>query len=1034
MSENSDLESTDTYDENFAPEKFNLDLEISSEHKIINVVEKNFNYLIRRVLVEFLILNSYVYLKNIKRREMLKEMNIYLESGRKIWIHDLIIIENKAVLTLFSKDHKIKILDQINTLFETEIDKLIGSVITLAQEQFFILFSDLDLIKFRLKIGTYSNNYDKKRSSFKAISKISSSEGEFRLLGKLITTKIFFPALVYQADMEKTYKLKILNSLISDSSILNKTIKSLAGLAASCLLTYVILLYVKYIAQVRALGASIFIILIFIILSIGLVFDNAKFRCVVLLIIPFMASSRGRAVILMSCYTMCTKYVLPNALDNFDVLQESFSCNKKMMSQQTKNLINGNSDYQDLQEKVNYMRKVQENIGDSLDTAKKVMTKNAQYINKSYHYLKKIETMNIDLFGNISTNCTHLMTKMYESCVNLKGAMSSSLYYFFQGLRFVYFWYVTAAEISYRLYCRKLLNLVCPSFESVKAPYKQAKGYYRNFKNDIKSEINKRVDNLKSEFEFEVIEKEVKTNKTSLKNKVLTVAQIYRDRLETLDNYLIKINFIFPISFLFLIYSALNFHSKYLKRDNFNNYLIGVKFYEIDQNRKVKKLPSVLPLNSFFKIDYIELFSISLTKKERHVTFQSLIILTLLLVPVFFCVLLEEGIVAANKYTKSNTHVNMEYSETDNSKVVIKNNGFLASTYKQIFRMFQKQENVNLKLDNQKCLPKHFPPDQSIRKYLMYSILVLYLLAIFQAYIKRLRSFFCGCVYPDRDLERANWLYTKLLALYSSIGLIERPGFHSKLWVKILKNIFWAIAGFVYKVVMIISFYYCFETIEKASLKSMIRKYKVKFLPIYLKYFPPKFKYCRTCLAQSGDFLGTNDFLKCDSNDCTGFYCIDCFIYLDNKCKICQRTISNKAYLSNEVIEKDSSDEEESSSIVCSKPETDYFKSKKELVKITQDSDRIELINLEKERVMEIILSCFKFLYFDLGEFVNDKIFHNMIKNSDNLKQIFRINSKLVQDSILIVVENYINYLSIEDCFTKEELEKNYLKKSKIKK
>lgn len=1041
MTDNFESESTDNFDENFPLEESNSDTEISLENKIINAVEKNFGYLICTILVEFLILNSYVYLKNIKRKEILKEIDIYLKSGRKNMINDLTMIENKAVLALLSEDKKIKILNQIKTLFGPEIDKLIDSVINLAKIQFFFMFSDLDIIKFRLKIGTYSCNYDKKqsslkgRSSLKSISKISSSDGEFRWLGKFVTTKIFFPALVYQADMEKPYKLKIFNSLISDSSILNKTIKSLTGLAATCVLTYTILFYIKYVAEVRAFVASIFIILIFITLSIGLVFDNAKFRCVILLIIPFMASSRGRAVILMSCYTMCTKYVLPNALDNFDVLQEAFSCNKKMMSQQTKNLIRGNTAYQDFKEKVNYMRQVKENADNSLETAKKVIAKNAQYINKSYHSLKKIEIMNIDLFGNISTNCTYLMTKMYESCINLKGSMPKGLYFFLQGLRFFYFWYITTAEVSFRLYCRKLLNLMCPSFESVKAPYKKAKSYYRNFKNDIKSEINQRVDKLKSEFEFEIIEKEEdKTNKTGLKKKVLTVAQIYRNRLETLNTYLIKINFIFPISFLFLIYSALNFHSKYLKRDNFHNYLIGVKFYEIDQNRKAKKLPSILPLNPFFKVNYIELFSISLTKKERHVTIQSLIILTLLLVPVFFSVLLEEAIVAANKYTNSNTHVNIEYSDSDNSKVIIKNNGFLASTYKQIFRMFHDQKNINLKLDNKKCLPRHFSPDQSIRKYLMYSILVLYLLAIFQAYVKRLRSFFCGCVYPDRDLERANWLYTKLLALYSSIGLIERPGEDSKLWIKILKKIFWAIVGFIYKVLMIISFYYCFETIEKAGLQNMIRKYKVKFMPIYFKYFPPKFKYCLTCLAQSGYFLGTNDFLKCDSNECTGFYCIDCFIYLDNKCKICQRTISNKAYFSDEVIEKDSSDEDESNGSVSSRPETSYFNTKKEVVKITEDLEKIEIINLEKERAIEIICSCFKFLYFDLSEFIHDEIFLNMMKNSNNFKKIFRKNSQLIQDTIYMVVENYINNLSIEDCFSEEELEINYFKKNKLKK
>ncbi|RMZ97662.1 DC-STAMP domain-containing 2 [Brachionus plicatilis] len=1013
-------DSTENVDDTLESRNSDVDSSLEFESQIICSVEKNLDYIISRVIIEFLTINLYVHLKYLKRNEIYTDVDTLRDSGIKIKRNVLENVEKQVAQRMLSDECLKKYLSQIDDLFATEIEMLIESVIDLAKTHFFNIFSDLDLIKFRLKIGTYSLNYDRKknllknRSSLKAIDD-ANFDGNFRLVGKCVITKLFFPALVYKADMEKRYKFKIFNLLVSDSSILNKTVKSLTGLAATCLLTYTIFLYVKHIVQIRAILATFLIIIIFLILSFGLVFDNAKFRCIVLLIIPFMASNRGRGIILMNCYSLCTKYVLPNALDNLDVLQETYSCNKKMMSEQTKKLVRGDSAYHDFQEKVNYMRQVGENVEDSLDTVKKVMDNNVKYINKSYQYLKKIEVMNINLFGNISTNCTYLISKLYEKCA-LKHLMPKKVYYFLKGMLFYYYHvYSLVAEYSFKLYCKKLEKLACPSFDSIKAPYKKAKTYYRNLKKDLKSEVKQRVESLKDEFRFEVIEEQENvTDDKPLKKNVLTVAQIYRHRLEKVNTYLVKINFLFPISFIFLIYSAVKFHSKYLKRDNFNNYLIGVKFYEIDHNRKVKKLPSVLPLNPLIKIGYTELFSLSLTNKERQVTIQSTINLTLLLLPVLISILFEMAIVGANQYIYSNTHVNIEYSDKDNSKMTIKNDGFLGATYRRIFHMFQDQQDANLKLDNQKCLPRLFPADPSARKVLTYSILILYLLAFFQAYIKRLRCLLCGCVYPDRDMERTSWLYTKLLALYSSTGLIERKKEKAKFWVRILKFFSWTIANCMYTAVMVISFFYCFGTVERVGLKSIIRK----LMPIYLKYFPPEFEYCLTCLAEPGDSFSANDFMRCDSNNCTGFYCIDCFIFLDNSCKICQRTICSRAYLTDEVIERDSSDEDEDL-------------NNTEVVKLTEDLVKIEISNFEKERAVEIIYSCFKLLYFDLSDLIEDEHFMNLIENSENLRLAFRKNTQLVQDLVLMVLKNYLIFLTIDDCFTKEELEKELLNKKK---
>jgi hypothetical protein len=61
------------------------------------------------------------------------------------------------------------------------------------------------------------------------------------------------------------------------------------------------------------------------------------------------------------------------------------------------------------------------------------------------------------------------------------------------------------------------------------------------------------------------------------------------------------------------------------------------------------------------------------------------------------------------------------------------------------------------------CLPNTSIVEPHIYDMLLTYTILLFSLSLFQSYIKRFRSVIVGCVYPEKDQERAVWLYNHIL-------------------------------------------------------------------------------------------------------------------------------------------------------------------------------------------------------------------------------------------------------------------------------
>lgn len=89
--------------------------------------------------------------------------------------------------------------------------------------------------------------------------------------------------------------------------------------------------YFRYQIKIDADKATATLFLLFVVLIVGLSSNWPKFRCVVLLALPYMASSRGRAIVLMNCVSLTTTVVAPTIMNNLRQLHHFLTCNVDMV-------------------------------------------------------------------------------------------------------------------------------------------------------------------------------------------------------------------------------------------------------------------------------------------------------------------------------------------------------------------------------------------------------------------------------------------------------------------------------------------------------------------------------------------------------------------------------------------------------------------------------------------------------------------------------------------------------------------------------
>jgi hypothetical protein len=113
-----------------------------------------------------------------------------------------------------------------------------------------------------------------------------------------------------------------------------------------------------------------------------------------------------------------------------------------------------------------------------------------------------------------------------------------------------------------------------------------------------------------------------------------------------------------------MVFSAWRYHSKYLKSIRFDNYIVGLRFEEIDYLRAKRKETTILPLRALMKYDFIELFDMRQTQREIRATKRALVIFFISLAPIAFAVLFDQMMISIGYLVQK--HAGVKFNLTPN--------------------------------------------------------------------------------------------------------------------------------------------------------------------------------------------------------------------------------------------------------------------------------------------------------------------------------------------------------------------------------
>jgi len=566
---------------------------------------------------------------------------------------------------------------------------------------------------------------------------------------------------------------------------------------------------------------------------------------------------------------------------------------------------------------------------------------------------------------------------------------------------------------------------------------------------NLEEHIDSMGNKLKNQFEYKVIKKgsrKVEFNQTETLNEISDkIKHIYKTRLDEWLRLvpLTQIDLVFvPFSFVFIVLSAFYYLKKYLNCDFYQNYVISAKFHQLNENRQMNGNDSVLPLKEYLKFRYVDLYELKMSAIEFKNTYRSYFTLCLTLLPVFIVLGLDASLIRVTQFVHNNMLYEMnamheqENLNLDQTQIEVNGSGFLAdSLYKPMLETKSDLDEDEGVLSNKHCFPfthqQSSPAYELIKNY----FIIITILTFGQSYFKRFRSVCAGCCFPERDEERAFWLFNHIRSLQAMLGSIDSSTYastsasdsssfsavyHLK---KIMFEVVYFILNFLFQIFMSIGCCcYCFCLLDRISLKNFIVKNQNHILFISGKIFTQKVK-CLKCGLSEDDLNDLErDLTKCTTPDCLGIFCVTCYNELSNTCKYCRMVLIADVITD---IEHDSSsdddDEDYAENIFTDlnqKEDLNFsyqqkiFQNKKNMPNESKSPEQLIIIDVSKENMLKIIDCYLKSFYEAKLKTVNLNFLKKFQINLQDLKD-----SENTEELLKFVLMNFIRHIKLSEYF-----------------
>ncbi|XP_057651832.1 DC-STAMP domain-containing protein 2-like [Diorhabda carinulata] len=651
-------------------------------------------------------------------------------------------------------------------------------------------------------------------------------------------------------------------NLKHSGSVQNYVFKSIVGFFGGLFLTYILFMFFIFQLNLTFSTATIICSILGCILVNGLAFSS-KVRCVVLLTLPHFFSERGRQLLVAYALILVVSGPVKNILNNLGILSESLACGQEQLKSIVRQIVEViKKPFYALKDAIKKVietvKKIIKKIKEILIKIKRIVMAILRVIKAAFMFLAKIINICNKELGTPFERCSRVFDNAIADCNAKLGSFFS--------------WMCSITYIVKSVcYLVKIFDFVCMIVDFFKdsiigVVVRKIKGFIRHIRTMFYVRIR-----FSHSYHFE--------SKASKSISVISkeILEEIRERTRVLSTVFNFFSSTASLFFIFMIVKVIIYRYRFLTSDSFDNKFITKDFFKIDMKRAKINRETVLPLNSRERKIYVNIKSTKLTDVEKKklkkavTTLATINMKAAIYIGIDYCLYWILNLISY--YGRFQSKVQAPNIPTPH----ISGKGLLADLLRSIVLAFQPM-GLQIEVDTVPCLPTPLPPD--LDRYIQIATLLMlcWLLTLFEPYGLRFRTFIMCYYHPLRGKQRAIWLYNNILRKRTSFLKFARR----QLRRTVLSD----------------------KTVEKVKIS--------EFLAANFRCFTMCLDKQQLACLLCGKIFRENDTekpIRCQTPNCPGLYCEECFADLRNLCTVCLSPI-DYGDLSDLSEEKDSSEEE----------------------------------------------------------------------------------------------------------------------------
>ncbi|XP_031735940.1 DC-STAMP domain-containing protein 2, partial [Anarrhichthys ocellatus] len=583
---------------------------------------------------------------------------------------------------------------------------------------------------------------------------------------------------------------------------------------------------------------------------------SAGVRADVSLLLPSLCSARGKNFLLFLFVSVLLTGPLNNTLENTERAAASLMCSAELAANQTQELMQRAAT--PLLSALNSIREISSNVHavagrvqDFIHTLTDSVRHVARTLRNVLHFLVDIGDVCNAKLGSPYRKCRAVFAEARADCSDLLGEFNF-LCDIVDG-----FLPLCGLARAGELFC------TIPSY--------------------IASHLKKRLaaptvaafERMKREFDFNIsasVSFDLDTNSSR------SLQQVAQDIMEEVSSELQVFQKLSePLAYgglVLLAYSflkAMRYRRRYLRELDFDNVFISAQFLELNQQVTSGGGASVLPITGREAKTYITPLSCYLMSRERRAVMVGVVSVLRHLVMGGMLVALDFLVFWMLDQVHHQVKGDVVARAPVTVAVQVNGSGYASDIFRDVVASFDILQRENVTVISRKCLLEPSEPDYITCFTLGFLLGLALLVSLTGGFMQRCRRLVCAAYYPERELERIQFLRQQILDQRREVG----------------------------------------RALRRSAAKSRADGGGCLRLPggVHLSHL-----LCRpsvSCLSCGEVVRQEDDMAACDVPQCPGVYCRPCFHSLGNTCVVCTRPLT---FQEDGEEELDSSDDEQPNS------------------------------------------------------------------------------------------------------------------------